>query len=152
VENPKIEVHGLDHVSDVKLIAANDNFVSINNALSVDLTGQISFETIFGGIPMQGPGGQPDFHLGAFFSKGGRPITVLYSTAENGAISRIVPQFEPGTVVSIGRAHACYVVTEYGIAKLIGKSLRERAEELIAVAHPDFRAELRQEAQKLFYP
>jgi len=150
VENPKIEVHGLEHVSDVKLIAANDNFVSMNNALSVDLTGQICFETVFGGIPMQGPGGQPDFHLGAFFSKGGRPITVLYSTVGNGDISRIVPQFEPGTVVSVGRAHACYVVTEYGIAKLIGKSLRERAEELIAIAHPDFRAELTKAAKELF--
>ena len=151
VENPKIEVHGVEHVSDVKLVAAHDNFVSINNALSVDLTGQICFETIFGGIPMQGPGGQPDFHLGAFFSKGGRPVTVLYSTAAGGSISRIVPQFEPGTVVSVGRAHACHVVTEYGTATLIGKSFKERADALIAIAHPDFREELRKEAKRLFW-
>lgn len=151
VENPKIEVYGVEHVSDVKLIAAHDNFVSINNALSVDLTGQICFETVFGGIPMQGPGGQPDFHLGAFFSKGGRPITVLYSTAVDGSISRIVPQFEPGTVVSVGRAHACHVVTEYGVASLIGKSFKERADALIAIAHPDFREELRKEAKALFW-
>jgi len=152
VENPKIEVYGVEHISDVKRIAAHDNFVSINNALSVDLTGQICFETIFDGIPMQGPGGQPDFHLGAFFSKGGRPITVLYSTAADGSLSRIVHQFEPGAVVSVGRAHAFYVVTEYGIAKLIGKSLKERAEALIAIAHPDFREELKKAAKELFWP
>ncbi|MBW2219697.1 MAG: hypothetical protein JRF40_09450 [Deltaproteobacteria bacterium] len=151
VQNPKVEVYGVSHVSDVKLIAAHDNFVSINNALSVDLTGQICFETIFDGIPVHGPGGQPDFHLGSFFSKGGRPITVLYSTAAEGTISRIVPQFDPGAVVSVGRAHACYIVTEYGIANLVGKSLKERAEAIIAIAHPDFRAELRQGAKELFW-
>ena len=151
VQNPKVEVYGVEHISDVKVIAAHDNFVSINNALAVDLTGQICFETIFDGIPMQGPGGQPDFHLGSFFSNGGRPITVLYATAAGGSISRIVPRFEPGAVVSIGRAHACYVVTEYGIACLVGKSLKERAEALINIAHPDFRTELRKEARSLFW-
>jgi len=151
VANPCIEVHGVDHVSDIKRIAAHDNFVSINNALSVDLTGQICFETIFDGIPVQGPGGQPDFHTGSYCSRGGRPITVLYSTAADGAVSRIVSQFEPGAVVSVGRAHAYYVVTEYGIAKLIGKSLRERADALIAIAHPDFREGLRRAAKELFW-
>jgi 4-hydroxybutyrate CoA-transferase len=151
VNNPKIELYGVEQISDVKLIASHDNFVSINNALSVDLTGQICFETVFDGIPVQGPGGQPDFHLGSFFSKGGRPITVLYSTAAEGAISRIVPRFEPGAVVSVGRAHACYIVTEYGIACLIGKSLKERADALISIAHPDFRADLRKEAKALFW-
>jgi 4-hydroxybutyrate CoA-transferase len=152
VENPAIELYGLDHVSDVKCIAAHDNFVSINNALSVDLTGQICFETVYDGIPVHGPGGQPDFHLGAFFSKGGRPITVLYSTAAGGSISRIVSRFEPGAVVSIGRAYACYVVTEYGTACLVGKTLKERADALISIAHPDFRTELRKEAKALFWP
>ena len=151
VLNPKVEVYGVEHVSDVKVIAAHDNFVSINNALAVDLTGQICFETLYDGIPFQGPGGQPDFHLGSFFSKGGRPITVLYATAAGGSISRIVSRFEPGAVVSIGRAHACYVVTEYGIACLVGKTLKERAEALINIAHPDFRAELRKEARALFW-
>lgn len=151
VGNPEIEVHGVDHVSDIKRIAAHDNFVSINNALSLDLTGQICFETIFDGIPVQGPGGQPDFHMGSYCSKGGRPITVLYSTAADGTVSRIVPQFEPGAVVSVSRAHAYYVVTEYGIAKLIGKSLKERADALIAIAHPDFREELRKAARDLFW-
>ncbi len=151
VNNPKIELYGVEHVSDVKNIAAHDNFVSINNALSVDLTGQICFETVFDGIPVQGPGGQPDFHLGAFFSRGGRPITVMYATAANGTISRITPRFEPGAVVSVGRAHAGYVVTEYGTACLIGKSLKERADALIAIAHPDFRNELRSEAKALLW-
>ena len=151
VENPAIELYGVGHVSDVKRIAAHDNFVSINNALSVDLTGQICFETVYDGIPVQGPGGQPDFHLGAFFSKGGRPITVMYSTASGGSISRIVSRFEPGAVVSVGRAHACYIVTEYGVACMVGKTLKERAEALIAIAHPDFRAELRNEAKSLFW-
>jgi len=152
VENPDVEVYGVEHVADVKLISALDNFVSMNNALSVDLTGQICFESIFGGIPMHGPGGQPDFHMGAFYSKGGRAISVLYSTAADGSMSRIVPQFDVGTVVSIPRSHADYIVTEFGVAKLVGKSFRERAEELISIAHPDFRAELRKEAQKLFWP
>lgn len=151
VENPEFELYGVSHVSDPKLVAAHDNFVSINNALSVDLTGQICFETIFNGIPMQGPGGQPDFHLGSYMSKGGRPITTLYSTAADGDISRIVPQFDQGAVVSVGRAHACYIVTEYGIARLIGKTFKERAQELIRVAHPDFRDELRSEAKSLFW-
>ncbi|MEE8399037.1 MAG: acetyl-CoA hydrolase/transferase C-terminal domain-containing protein [Desulfobacterales bacterium] len=150
VENPKIEVYGVEHISDIKQIAAHDNFVSINNALAVDLTGQICFETIFDGIPVHGPGGQPDFHVGSYCSKGGRPITVLYSTAADDSISRIVPQFEPGAVVSVSRAHAYYVVTEYGVAKLIGKSLKERAEALISIAHPDFREELRKAAKELF--
>ncbi|MDY6907852.1 MAG: acetyl-CoA hydrolase/transferase C-terminal domain-containing protein [Chloroflexota bacterium] len=150
VENPKVEVYGLEHLSDVKLIAAHDNYVSMNNALAVDLTGQICFETLFGGVPVHGPGGQPDFHLGAFYSRGGRPITLLWSTAAGGGASRVVSQFEAGTVVSVGRAHAGYVVTEYGIANLFGKTLRERAGEMIAIAHPDFRAELKREAQRLF--
>ena len=152
VGNPNVEVYGVEHVADVRIISALDNFVSMNNALSVDLTGQICFESILGGIPMQGPGGQPDFHIGAFYSKGGRAISALYSTAVDGTVSRIVPQFEEGTVVSVPRSHADYIVTEYGVAKLIGKSFRERAEELISIAHPDFRAELRKEAKKLFWP
>ena len=150
MENPKVEVYGLEHLSDVKLIAAHDNYVSMNNALAVDLTGQICFETLFGGVPVHGPGGQPDFHLGAFYSRGGRPITLLWSTAAGGGASRVVSQFEAGTVVSVGRAHAGYVITEYGIANLFGKTLRERAGEMIAIAHPDFRAELKREAQRLF--
>jgi 4-hydroxybutyrate CoA-transferase len=130
----------------------NDNMVSIQNGISVDLTGQINAETIFGGLPLNGPGGQPPSHIGALYSKGGRAITVMRATAVGGTVSCIVPQFEPGTVATVPRQYADYMVTEFGIAKLMGKSLRERAEELISIAHPDFRAELRKEAQKLFWP
>lgn len=101
---------------------------------------------------INGTGGQPEMHMGAVLSRGGRAITLLPSTALDGSTSRIVPQLEPGTVVTIPRYFADYVVTEYGIAKLMGKDCRQRAEELIAVAHPDYREELRQSAKELFYP
>jgi len=126
--------------------------VSLQNGISIDLTGQINAETIFGGLLLNGPGGQPPSHIGALCSKGGRAITVMRSSAVGGTISCIVPQFEPGTVATIPREYADYIVTEYGIARLMGKSFRERAAELIAIAHPDHRAELKKEAQRLFYP
>jgi 4-hydroxybutyrate CoA-transferase len=139
-------------VTSVPVVASNDNMVSIQNGVSVDLTGQINAETIFGSMPLNGPGGQPPSHIGAVCAKGGRAITVMRSTAVQGAVSCIVPQFEPGTVVTVPRAYADYIVTEFGIARLMGKTLRERAEALIAIAHPDFRNELKKEAAKLFWP
>jgi 4-hydroxybutyrate CoA-transferase len=151
-ENPSFEVHSASYVTDPRIIAMHDNMVAINNALSVDLTGQINAEVIFGSVLINGPGGQPDSHLGALLSKGGRAISVMRSTVMGGTVSTIVPQFEPGTVVTVGRQYADYIVTEYGIAKLMNKNFRERADELISVAHPDFRAELRKEAQQLFWP
>jgi len=151
-ENPKIELYATNWVSSIPVVAMNDNMVSIQNGISVDLTGQINAETIFGGLPLNGPGGQPPSHIGALYSKGGRAITVMRATAVGGTVSCIVPQFEPGTVATVPRQYADYIVTEFGIAKLMGKSLRERAEELISIAHPDFREELRKEAQKLFWP
>jgi len=99
-----------------------------------------------------GSGGQPSFAIGAMLSKGGRSITMLHSTAVDGKISRIVPFLEPGTIVTVPRNFADYIVTEYGIASLHGKTQRERAQELIAIAHPDFRVELEREARKLFWP
>jgi len=150
--NPAFEVYSATYVTDPHVIAQHDNMVAINNGLSVDLTGQINSETVFGGMLVNGPGGQPDSHLGALMSRGGRAITVMRSTVMDGSVSTIVPQFEPGTVVTVGRQYADYVVTEYGIARLMNKNFRERANELIAVAHPDFRAELKKEAQKLFWP
>ena len=152
VENPRFELYRTSWVTSIAVVATNDNMVSLQNGISIDLTGQINSESIFGGIMLNGPGGQPDIHIGALYSKGGRAITVMRATAVNGTISCIVPQFEPGTVATIPREYADYIVTEFGIAKLMGKSLRERAEELISIAHPDFRAELRKEAQKLFWP
>jgi len=150
--NPAFEVYGANYVTDPRIIAMHDNMVAINNALSVDLTGQINAEVIFGSVLINGPGGQPDSHLGALLAKGGRAISVMRSTVMGGTLSTIVPQFEPGTVVTVGRQYADYIVTEHGIAKLMNKSFRERANELISVAHPDFRAELRKEAQRLFWP
>ena len=150
--NPLIELRDATYVVNVHTVAAHDNMVSINNALSVDLSGQINSETLFGGRLYNGTGGQPELHIGAVLSKGGRAITLLRSTALGGAVSRIVAQQEEGSVITIPRTFADIVVTEYGVAKLLGKSIRERARELIAIAHPDFRAELTEAAEKLYYP
>jgi len=150
-DNPLVEMYDCEHVHNPTVIAQNDNMVAINSVLQVDLTGQITCETQFGPRMINGPGGQLDFHLGAFMAKGGRAISVMRSLAFGGS-STIVPQMPEGSLVTIPRQFADYVVTEYGIASLAGKSHRERAEELIAIAHPDFRAELKKEARKLFWP
>ena len=151
-ENPLIEQLDVDYVAKATTAALNDNMVSINNALSVDLTGQINAETVFGGRLMSGTGGQFDFQMGAVMSRGGRGITLLRSTALGGIASRIVPQHEEGTIVSVPRTFADTIITEYGVAQLLGKSNRERARELINIAHPNFRADLTKAAEKLFYP
>ena len=151
-ENPKIELYPTNWVSTIPVISANDNMVSIQNGVSIDLTGQINAETILGGLPLNGPGGQPPSHIGALSSRGGRAITLMRSTAVNGSISCIITQFEPGDIVTVPRAYADYVVTEFGVARLMGKTLRERSEELIAIAHPDFREELKEQAKELFWP
>ncbi|MBW2621512.1 MAG: acetyl-CoA hydrolase/transferase family protein [Deltaproteobacteria bacterium] len=147
--NPVLELYDCNYVNNPKIIADNDNEVAINNAISVDLTGQITAETTFGTRMINGPGGQPDFVIGAALSRGGRSITCLPSTALDGVVSRIVPVLDEGTIVSVPRNYADYVVTEYGIASLMGKTVRERANELIAIAHPDFRDELRKKAGEL---
>jgi 4-hydroxybutyrate CoA-transferase len=149
-DNPAFELYDPEYVLKLSTLAANYRQTSINNALSVDLTGQINSETVLGARMMNGTGGQPETHIGAFLCPGGRAITLLPSTAMGGAISRIVAQFEPGTLVTIPRYFADTIVTEYGIARLLGKNHRERAHELIAVAHPDHRAELREAASRLF--
>jgi 4-hydroxybutyrate CoA-transferase len=105
---------------------------------------------VLGARMMNGTGGQPETHIGAFLCPGGRAITLLQSTAVNGAISRIVPQLEAGALVTVPRYFADTVVTEFGIARLLGKNHRERAAELIAIAHPDHRGELREAASRLF--
>ena len=101
---------------------------------------------------VSGSGGQLAFAIGVNLSRGGRNITVLPSTAKGGKVSRIVSVLEPGSIVTVPRTLADIVVTEYGIARLKDKTQRERAQELIAIAHPDFRAELRREAEKLYWP
>jgi 4-hydroxybutyrate CoA-transferase len=150
-DNPAFEFHAVDYIHDPRAIAANDNYRAINNALAVDLTGQIAASTI-GPRVYSGTGGHLSFAIGAFMSRGGRYICVLPSTARGGTVSRITPHFEPGQVVTVPRDMADTVVTEYGIARLLNRSVRERAEALIAIAHPDFRAELRKEARRLFWP
>ena len=122
--------------------------VSVNTAIQVDLTGQICSESI-GPRQFSGTGGASDFAYGAFHSKGGRGIIALASTAKGGTVSKIQPTLTPGAVVSISRNIVDYVVTEYGIAKLRDRTVRQRVENLIAVAHPDFRAELRKQADAL---
>ena len=148
-ENPMFEFYSVDYMHHPGAIARNDNMVAINNALSVDLTGQIAAGHI-GPRVHSGTGGQLAYALGALMSRGGRSITVLPSTTLGGSVSRIVPQFERGQIVTVPRDFADIVITEYGIAHLLNKTQRERAEELIAIAHPDFRAELRQEVDRLF--
>jgi 4-hydroxybutyrate CoA-transferase len=138
-----------EQVNDIRTIASHDNMVAINGAISVDLGGQIGADTI-GPRLYHGSAGQIEFAIGAVLSRGGRNITIVQSTAAHGRVSRIVPMFEPGTVVSVLRPFADYVVTEFGIAALWGKSLRERAEALIGVAHPSFSEELRSEARRLY--
>ncbi len=150
-DNPMFELYPQDYVVNIRNVAANDNMVAINSALSVDLTGQIASESI-GPRMYTGSGGQPSMAIGAMLSKGGRSVTMLRSTAADGKISRIVPFLTPGAIVTVPRNFADYIVTEYGIASLHGRTQRERAQELIAIAHPDFRAELKKQARKLFWP
>ena len=149
--NPIMELYGSDYILDPRTIAAHDNMVAVNSAVAVDLTGQIASESV-GPTMLSGTGGQLAFAIGANLSKGGRNIIALPSTAKGGSISRIVPQLELGTIVTAPRTLADIIVTEHGIAKLKGKTQRQRAEELIAVAYPDFRSELKKQATKLFWP
>ncbi len=149
--NPLFEVYSSNYILDPRVIGAHDNMVAINSAISVDLTGQIAAESV-GPVMTSGAGGQLSFAIGAYLSKGGRSVVAIPSTARGGTISRITPMLERGTIVSTPRTLADIVVTEYGIARLKGKTQRERALELIAIAHPDFRAELKKEAERLYWP
>jgi len=145
--NPFVEFHPSDYVNDPFVIARNDKMVAINSALAVDLTGQVCADSL-GRQIYSGVGGQVDFVRGAARARGGKPVIALPSTARGGRVSRIVDVLEEGSGVVTTRADVHYVVTEHGIARLHGKSLRERARELIEVAHPDFREELRAAARR----
>jgi len=145
--NPIFEFHPTAYSNDPGLIARNDNMVAINSALQVDLTGQVCSDSI-GNQFYSGIGGQVDFLRGASRSKGGKPIIAISSTAKDGAISRIAPMLSPGAGVVTSRGLVRYVVTEYGVAYLHGKSIRERAQALIDIAHPKFREELYQFCEK----
>ena len=146
-DNPAIDFRTIDYTNNPMIIAQHDHMVAINSALEIDLTGQATAESI-GGIFHSGVGGQADFMRGAVLSKGGKAILALQSTAACGVVSRIVPCLREGAGVTLTRGDVHYVVTEYGIAYLHGKNIRERAMELIAIAHPKFRPTLIEEAKK----
>ncbi len=149
-DNPFVELHPTDYVNDPFVIARNDQMISINSALEVDLTGQVAADSI-GPCFYSGVGGQVDFVRGAARAKGGKPIIALSATARDGAISRIVPSLKVGAGVTTSRNDVHYVVTEYGVAELYGRSVRQRAQALIHVAAPEFREELELQAKQLHF-
>ena len=146
-ENPTIEFKTIDYVNSPLIIARNKLMTAINSAMEIDLTGQVTAESLAGTFYF-GVGGQADFMRGAALAPGGKSILALPSTAVNDTISRIVPSLQEGTGVTLTRGDVHYVVTEYGIAYLHGKNIRERAMDLIAIAHPKFRPQLIKEAKK----
>ena len=148
--NPYIEGHPVSYTNFPPNVARNDNLISVNSTLEVDLTGQCCSESM-GAVQFSGTGGQHDFARGAFDSKGGKSIIAFYSTAKNGEVSRVVPTLAPGGVVTTPRTEVHYVVSEFGVAQLKGKSLAERAKALIGLAHPKFRDWLTAEAKELGY-
>jgi len=143
--NPDVELHPVDYINDPCIIGMHENMMSINSALQVDLMGQVNAEMI-GSRQFSGIGGQVDFVRGVSRSKGGKSIIALPATASNGKISRIACELDRGAAVSTSRNDVHHIVTEYGVANLRGKSMRERALALIGIAHPDFRAALLEEA------
>ena len=147
--NPSVELHPIDYVNNPIEIAKNDNMVSINSCLQIDLLGQVVSDTI-GLSQFSAVGGQVDFVRGATMSKGGRSIIAMPATAKHGTVSRIVPIITEGSAVTTPRNDVNYVVTEYGIAQLKGKTLKERAKALIRIAHPSFRPYLMAEYKKRF--
>jgi len=149
-DNPAIEFHPTEYTNDPFIVAQNEKMVSINSAIEVDLTGQVCADSL-GSMFYSGIGGQVDFVRGASRSKGGKPIIALPSTAKNGTISRISVNLKEGAGVVTTRGDVHYVVTEWGIAYLHGKNIRERAMALIGIAHPKFRRKLLEGAKKLNY-
>ncbi len=148
-DNPMIEMRPVDYTNDTSVIRRFRRMVAVNSAISIDLTGQVSADSI-GTRFYSGVGGQMDFMRGAALSEHGRAIIALPSTAAGGSISRIAAVLAEGAGVVTSRAHVRTVVTEYGVAELFGRSIRERASGLIAIAHPDFRDALAAEARRLY--
>lgn len=148
-DNPAVAMYPVDYVNDPYVIGQNDNLVSINSCVQVDIMGQV-VSTSAGLRQISGVGGQVDFVRGANLSKGGRAIMAMPSTTGKGKISKIVPFLDQGSAVTTTRNEVNYVITEYGIARLKGKSLRQRAEALIRIAHPDFRDELTAEFRRRY--
>lgn len=153
-ENHAVEFHSVTYTNHPITIAKNPNLVAINMGLLIDLTGQVVAEG-YGHRHISGTGGQLDFMIGAHWSKGGKGVTLITSArklADGSLASSIISELPPGSPITVPRHFANYVVTEYGIATLKGKSRRERAKALIAIAHPDFRDELKKQADNAFYP
>jgi acyl-CoA hydrolase len=149
-DNPMVEMRPVDYTNDTAVIRRFSRMVAINSALAVDLTGQVSADSI-GTRFYSGVGGQMDFMRGAALAPDGQAIIALPSTAAGGTISRIAPVLAEGAGVVTTRAHVRTVVTEYGVAQLFGRSVRERAKALIEIAHPDFRADLAAEARRRYH-
>jgi acetyl-CoA hydrolase len=151
--NPLVELHRTEYVNDPFVVAQNDRMVAINSAIEVDLTGQVCADSI-GPKFHSAVGGQLDFIYGASRSKGGVPIIALPSTSQlrdGTVISKIVPMLKPGAGVVTSRNHVHFVVTEHGVAELYGRSVRQRTQALINIAHPDFREEIAEKAKELHY-
>lgn len=148
-DNPIVELHPVDYVNHPAVIMQNENIISINSCIQVDLMGQVVSETI-GLKQFSGVGGQVDYVRGASMAKGGKSIIAIPSTASRGTVSRIVPFIAEGSAVTTTRNDVHYIVTEFGIAELKGKTLKQRAEALINVAHPSFRDELIKEFNQRF--
>lgn len=146
-DNPFVQFHPCDYTNDTAIIRKNERVVAINSALQIDLTGQVCADSI-GHRIYSGIGGQMDFIRGAARSKGGKPIIALPATAAGGKVSRIAYELSPGAGVVTTRGHVHWVVTEYGAVNLHGKTFKERADLLIGIAHPDFRAELRRQVAR----
>lgn len=153
-ENPSVNLFCCDYINHPQVIAQNPQVLAINQALMVDITGQICAESA-GWRQISGPGGQLDFSIGAHWSEGGRSVVLMRSAMKDkdgNLVSNIRTAIPTGTTVSVPRAYADFIITEYGVASLRGKSRRARAKELIAVAHPDLRDQLKKEAMEAFWP
>lgn len=149
-DNPYIEARPVSYTNFPPNIAKNDNLISVNSTIEIDLTGQCDSESM-GPAQFSGTGGQHDYARGAFDSRGGKSIIAFYSTAKSGEVSRVVPTLAPGAVVTTPRNEVHYVASEYGVACLKGMTTADRAKALIGLAHPKFREELTAEARKLHY-
>jgi itaconate CoA-transferase len=149
-DNPYCEMHPVSYTNDPAVIAKNNQLMSINAAIEVDLTGQCCSESM-GHVQFSGTGGQADFVRGAFNSPGGKSFITFYSTAKSGEVSRVVPTLTPGAAVTTPRQDVHYLVSEHGMAMIKGKTVPERAQAIIGLAHPKFRDSLTEEARKLGY-
>lgn len=147
-DNPALEMLPVDYINNPYTVGQMDNFISVNSCIEIDFLGQACAESI-GYRNFSGSGGQLDFVRGCILSKGGKSFIAIKSTAKKGEISKIKPMLTPGSAVTTGKNDIDYVVTEFGVARLRGKTASQRAKALIEIAHPKFREELLSEAKKM---